>query len=124
MILSEFPISVLKPQTLHGSRWRYCTIVPLQPPREHQEEEKQEEVKVKKGVVEKSSTGMKRKVERDGDNNTNESHPKAKTRKYFEGYVALGFTVFSLGKEERPVCLLCLKMLAAASVKLNKQRRS
>lgn len=73
--------------------------------------------------MEKYLTGMKRKVERDGDNETNVSLPKAKTRKYDEAYVALGFTVTTVGDEERPVCLLCLKMLAADSMKPNKLRR-
>ena len=73
--------------------------------------------------MEKYLTGMKRKAERDGDNETNVSLPKAKTRKYDEAYVALGFTVTTVGDEERPVCLLCLKMLAADSMKPNKLRR-
>lgn len=68
-------------------------------------------------------TGMKRKAEKDEDNETKESHPKAKMRKYDEAYVALGFTVTKVGDEERPVCLLCLKMLAADSMKPNKLRR-
>ncbi|TWW73522.1 hypothetical protein D4764_15G0009160 [Takifugu flavidus] len=42
---------------------------------------------------------MKRKAERDGDNETYESLPKAKTRKYDE---ALGFTTTTVGDEERP----------------------
>ncbi|XP_053171455.1 zinc finger BED domain-containing protein 5-like [Scomber japonicus] len=66
---------------------------------------------------------MKRTAERNRDNDTNESHPKAKTRKYDEAYVALGFTVTTVGNEERPVCLLCLKILAADSLKPNKLRR-
>ncbi len=66
---------------------------------------------------------MKRKPVRDGDNETNESHPKAKTRKYDEVYVALGFTVTTVGDEDRLMCLLCLKTLAADSMKPNKLRR-
>ncbi len=73
--------------------------------------------------MEKYLTGMKRKPVRDGDNETNESHPRAKTRKYDEAYVALDFTVTTVGDEDRPVCLLCLKMLAADSMKPNKLRR-
>ena len=72
--------------------------------------------------MEKYLTGMRRQAERDGDKETNESLPKAKTRKYDEAYVALGFTVTTVGDEERPVCLLCLKMLAADSMKPNKLR--
>lgn len=44
---------------------------------------------------------------------------KAKTRIYDKEYVALGFTVTKVRDEERPVCLLCLKMLAADSMKPN-----
>lgn len=55
---------------------------------------------------------MKRKAERDRENETTETVPKAKTRKYDEAYVALGFAVTVVGNEERPVCLLCLKMLS------------
>lgn len=64
-------------------------------------------------------TGMKRKVGRDKDNETVESHLKAKKRKYDEANVALGFIVTRVGDEQRPVCLLCLKMLAAHSMKPN-----
>ena len=73
--------------------------------------------------MKKFLTGMKRKAERDEDNETKESQPKAKSRKYDEAYVALGFTVTTVGDEERPVCLLCLKTLAADSMKPNKLRR-
>ncbi len=74
--------------------------------------------------MEKYLTGMKRKAERDGDNETNVSLPKAKTRKYDEVYIALGFTVTTMGDEERQVCLLRLKMLALDSMKPNKLRHS
>ena len=73
--------------------------------------------------MEKFLTKMKRKAERDKDNEGKESQPKTKTRKYDEAYVALGFTVTTVGDEERPVCLLCLKMLAADSLKPNKLKR-
>lgn len=61
-------------------------------------------------------------MERDGDSERKESHLKAKTRKYDKAYVALAFTVTTVGDEERPVCLLCLKTLAADSMKPNKLR--
>ena len=52
------------------------------------------------------------------------SLPKAKTRKYDEAYVALGFTHCDYGgRRGKTVCLLCLKMLAADSMKPNKWRR-
>ena len=44
-------------------------------------------------------------------------------RKYDEAYVALGCTVTKVGDEERPVCLQCLTMLAADSMKPNELRR-
>ena len=63
-------------------------------------------------------TGMKRKEVRNRGNEPNLS--RAKTRKYDEAYVALGFTVTKVGDK---VCLLCPKMLAADSMKPNKLRR-
>ncbi|XP_072229039.1 zinc finger BED domain-containing protein 5-like [Leuresthes tenuis] len=48
------------------------------------------------------------------------SQPK---RKYDEGYLALGFTATAVGAEERPMCVLCLKPLAADSMRPNKLRR-
>lgn len=68
-------------------------------------------------------TVTKRKAERDGGKETNESGPKAKRRKYDEAYRAPGFTVTTVGDERRPVCLLRLKMLAADSMKPNKLGR-
>lgn len=44
-------------------------------------------------------------------------------RKYDEAYLALGFTVGVVGAEERPMCVLCLKPLAADSMRHNKLRR-
>lgn len=48
---------------------------------------------------------------------------KAKTRKYEETYVAFGFTCTMVGNEERPQCVVCLKILACDSLKPNKLRR-
>lgn len=53
-----------------------------------------------KDTMEKFVTITKRKAERDGGNKTNESLPKAKTRKYDESFLALGFTVTIAGDEE------------------------
>lgn len=53
--------------------------------------------------MDKEVTGTKRKMDR--DNPTNKSLSKAKTRKYDEAYLALGFTVTMVGNEERPVCV-------------------
>ena len=70
--------------------------------------------------MEKYLTGMKRKAERDGANETSVSLPKAKTRKYDEAY---WLHCDYGGRRGRPVCLLCLKMLTADSMKPNKLRR-
>ena len=52
--------------------------------------------------------------------NKPKSQPK---RKYDEEYLALGFTAAVVGAEERPLCVLCLKPLAADSMRPNKLRR-
>ena len=49
--------------------------------------------------------------------------PYQPKRKYDEGYLALGFTAAVVGAEERPLCVLCLKPLAADSMRPNKLRR-
>lgn len=48
---------------------------------------------------------------------------KAKTRKYDEAYLALGFTNTTVGSEERPQCVVCLKILFSDSMKPKKLRR-
>ena len=52
--------------------------------------------------------------------NKPKSQPK---RKYDEEYLALGFTAAVVWAEERPLCVLCLKPLAADSMRPNKLRR-
>jgi len=54
---------------------------------------------------------------------TQAGHSKTKCKKYDEAYLALGFTVNVVGEEERPMCVLCLKTLAADSMKPTKLRR-
>ncbi|KAE8298233.1 Zinc finger MYM-type protein 6 [Larimichthys crocea] len=44
-------------------------------------------------------------------------------RKYDEAYLALGFTAVEVGDEQRPLCVLCLRQLAADSMRANKLRR-
>ncbi|XP_060774414.1 zinc finger BED domain-containing protein 5-like [Neoarius graeffei] len=44
-------------------------------------------------------------------------------RKYVESYLGLGFTVAEVGDEERPLCVLRLRQLAADSMQPNKLRR-
>lgn len=46
----------------------------------------------------------------------------AKTRKYDEAYLALSFTSMTLGSEERPQCVVSMKILAADILKPNKLR--
>lgn len=41
---------------------------------------------------------------------------------YDEAYLALGFTSTTVGNKERPQCVVCLKVLASDSLKLNKLR--
>ncbi len=49
--------------------------------------------------------------------------PKPKSWKCDNAYLALGFTADVVGDEERPVCVLCLKTLAADSMQPNKFKR-
>lgn len=48
---------------------------------------------------------------------------KTQTKKYDEAYLALSFTSTTVGNEERPHCVACLKILASDIMKLNKLRR-
>ena len=58
-----------------------------------------------------------------GNNDTTTDSTKAKSRKYDDSYLALGFTCTTVGNEERPQCVLCLKVLASGSMKPNKLKR-
>lgn len=49
--------------------------------------------------------------------------PKIKSRKYSQEYLNLGFTSTEVNEEERPLCIICSKMLAADSMKPNKLKR-
>ncbi|XP_040896345.1 zinc finger BED domain-containing protein 5 [Toxotes jaculatrix] len=64
----------------------------------------------------------KRRAE-DESSPTQSTTSKAKTRKYDEAYIALGFTSTTVGNKERPQCVMCLKILASDSLKPNKLRR-
>ncbi|XP_072400199.1 protein FAM200B-like [Diabrotica undecimpunctata] len=48
--------------------------------------------------------------------------PKIKSRKYSQDYLNFGFT-FTEVNEERPLCIICSKILAADSMKPNKLKR-
>lgn len=48
---------------------------------------------------------------------------KIKSRKYSQEYLNFGFTTTKINEEERPMCVICLKILAADSMKPNKLRR-
>jgi hypothetical protein len=69
---------------------------------EHRAGDRSADNKPLRDTMEKYLTGMKRKAERDGDNETNVSLPKAMMRRYEKAYVALGFTVTvsTVGDEE------------------------
>lgn len=49
--------------------------------------------------------------------------PKIKSRKYSQEYLNFGFTSTEVNEEERPLCIICSKMLAADSMKPNKLKR-
>ncbi len=59
----------------------------------------------------------KRKVD---DECTSNITTTTKRRKYDEAYLALGFSSTTVGDEERPQCVVCLKILASDSMKPNK----
>lgn len=62
-------------------------------------------------------------IEKEDHSRSTNQPPRSKTRKYNNSYLALGFTVNTVGDEERPVCVLCLKTLAGDSMKPNKLKR-
>ena len=68
-------------------------------------------------------TGTKRKTGNDSETNKTQCSKTKLRRKYDEAYLALGLTVNAVGDEERPLCVLCLKTLAADSMRPNKLRR-
>lgn len=71
-------------------------------------------------------TGLpKRKAEDEPLQNMlpNQLSSKTKSRKYDEAYLSFGFTCTTVGNEERPQCVVCLKVLACDSLKPNKLRR-
>ena len=51
------------------------------------------------------------------------SSSKPKVRKYEDDYLAYGFTQNVINKEERPLCLNCLKTLANETMKPAKLKR-
>ncbi|KAM3838159.1 zinc finger BED domain-containing protein 5-like [Diretmus argenteus] len=73
--------------------------------------------------MKRHSTGDKRKAAASDAETRPKQHKPAARRKYDDAYLALGFTVTVVGDEERPVCVLCLKTLAADSMKPNKLKR-
>ncbi|GFY32647.1 zinc finger MYM-type protein 6 [Trichonephila clavipes] len=46
--------------------------------------------------------------------------PKIKSRKYSQEYLNFGFTITEVNGEEKPLCVICSKILAADSMKPNK----
>ncbi|GFW72853.1 protein FAM200B [Trichonephila clavipes] len=49
--------------------------------------------------------------------------PKIKSRKYSQEYLNFGFTITKVNGEEKPLCAICSKILAADSMKPNKLKR-
>lgn len=49
--------------------------------------------------------------------------PKIKARKYSQDYLNFGFTSTEVNGEERPLCIICSKILATDSMKPNKLKR-
>ncbi|GFU91573.1 protein FAM200B [Trichonephila clavipes] len=49
--------------------------------------------------------------------------PKIKPRKYSQEYLNFGFTITEVNGEEKPLCVICSKILAADSMKPNKLKR-
>ena len=69
--------------------------------------------------MDKFLTGLppKRKAEDELSTDVLPKQGKEKTRKYDETYLAFGFTCTTVGNEERPQCVVCLKILACDSLK-------
>ena len=66
---------------------------------------------------------VKRKSADKSCNGDDDTLPKPKSIKYDNAYLSLGFTVNVVGEEERPIGVLCLKTLAADSMRPNKLKR-
>ncbi|GFV36827.1 protein FAM200B [Trichonephila clavipes] len=49
--------------------------------------------------------------------------PKIKSRKYSQEYLNFGFTITEVNREEKPLCVICSKILVADSMKSNKLKR-
>ncbi|GFY35313.1 protein FAM200B [Trichonephila clavipes] len=49
--------------------------------------------------------------------------PKIKSRKYSQEYLNFGFTITEVNGKEKPLCVICSKILAADSMKPNKLKR-
>jgi zinc finger BED domain-containing protein 5/7/8/9 len=75
--------------------------------------------------MDKFLSGRKRAVEDNEASTSVQTNvvPKIKLRKYSLEYLKLGFTSTEVNEEERPVCVICSKILAADSMKPNKLKR-
>lgn len=65
---------------------------------------------------------IKRNSEKSDATITTTEKKRVKARKYDEAYLSLGFTSTMIGQEEGPQCVVCLKILAADSLKHNKMK--
>ncbi|XP_049322931.1 zinc finger BED domain-containing protein 5-like [Astyanax mexicanus] len=75
-----------------------------------------------KFVTRTTKVGESAPTEKQKTDGPNQSKCQPK-RRYDEAYLAFGFTVAEVGDEERPMCVLCLRQLAADSMRPNKLRR-
>lgn len=75
--------------------------------------------------MERFLTGKKRKITVEGNTSSvsDTSGKTRKCRKYDENYLELGFTSTENNGEERPQCVLCLKVLASDSMLPSKLKR-
>uniref|UniRef100_A0A669DER0 Uncharacterized protein n=1 Tax=Oreochromis niloticus TaxID=8128 RepID=A0A669DER0_ORENI len=90
-------------------------------------QKKKKKKKNSANIMDRFLTGLahKRKAEDEASPNmrTNPLPSKPKSRKHDEAHLALGFTCTMVSNEERPQCVVCLKVLACDSLKPNKLRR-
>lgn len=76
-------------------------------------------------IMDKFLSGRKRALD-DSEASTSAQTsvvPKIKSRKYSQEYLNFGFTSTEVNEEERPLCVICSKILAADSMKPNKLKR-
>ena len=75
--------------------------------------------------MDQSLSGRKRALDDSGASTSTQTTvtPKTKSKKYSQEYLNFGFTSTEVNREERPLCVIWLKNLAADSMKPNKLKR-